>query len=132
MIVVDTNVISYLYIPGGYTSRAQAAFLKDPNWVAPFIWKSEFRNVLALYLQKKQMPLEHALNLVEEAESLMAGKEYQVSSSRILNLTAESNCSAYDCEFVGLATLLDISLVTSDRRILKEFPTIAIALKDFA
>lgn len=29
MIVVDTNVISYLLIPGDFTDSAQSTFLKD-------------------------------------------------------------------------------------------------------
>jgi predicted nucleic acid-binding protein len=132
MIVVDTNVISYLFIAGDLTGHAQSAFLKDPKWISPILWRSEFRNVLAVYLHKKIMSLEHALNLIEEAERLMNGREYHVSSSRVLTLALQSGCSAYDCEFVGLATLLDVPLVTSDKQIIKKFPSVAIPLKDFA
>lgn len=45
MIVVDTNVIVYLYMTGDYSAQAEQALLKDPLWVAPPLWRSEFRNV---------------------------------------------------------------------------------------
>jgi hypothetical protein len=50
MIVVDTNVISYLLLPGALTPLAQAAARQAP-WSAPFLWRSEFRNVLAVYVR---------------------------------------------------------------------------------
>ncbi len=44
---------------------------------------------------------------------------------------SESNCSAYDCEFVALASDFDIQLVTFDKKIISEFPAIAIHPEDF-
>ncbi len=48
-----------------------------------------------------------------------------------MRLISESNCSAYDCEFVALAQQLDVSLITLDRRILREFPNVAVAPAEF-
>lgn len=53
MIVADTNIISYLLLPTTYSESVDAVFKLDSKWVAPLLWKSEFRNVLALYLRKK-------------------------------------------------------------------------------
>jgi predicted nucleic acid-binding protein len=41
MIVVDTNVITYLLIAGDFTDLAEQAFRKDGEWHAPLLWKSE-------------------------------------------------------------------------------------------
>ena len=49
----------------------------------------------------------------------------------VLDLAAASSCSAYDCEFVALAQDLGVRLVTVDKQVLKEFPTVAIALGEF-
>jgi predicted nucleic acid-binding protein len=34
MIVVDTNVIGYLYLTSDRSAQAEQAFRKDPHWVA--------------------------------------------------------------------------------------------------
>ena len=132
MIVVDTNIIAYLFLPGAYTEKARAAFIKDPEWAAPLLWRSEFRNVLALYLRKRQLSQTEAVRLSSEAERLMNGKEYQVSSHSVLGLAAASKCSAYDCEFVALAEHLRLTLVTSDSALVKSFPKIAVSLEEFS
>jgi predicted nucleic acid-binding protein len=46
-------------------------------------------------------------------------------------IVSKSDCSAYDCEFVALAKRLNLSLFTSDKRILKDFSDIAHSLRDF-
>lgn len=61
----------------------------------------------------------------------MDGAEYAVSSTNVMRLVTKSSCSAYDCEFVALAQDLDISLVTTDKRILKAFPKTAVSLDEF-
>jgi predicted nucleic acid-binding protein len=40
----------------------------------------------------------------------------------------DSDCSAYDCEFVALAVQLEIKLVTMDKKLLKSFPQLVVAL----
>jgi predicted nucleic acid-binding protein len=46
MIVVDTNVMAHLLIPGQCTESAKKLFLLDPKWVTSPLWPSEIRNVL--------------------------------------------------------------------------------------
>lgn len=46
----------------------------------------------------------------------------------MLELVRDSDCSAYDCEFVALAVKLDTKLVTVDKKLLKAFPDRAVAL----
>jgi predicted nucleic acid-binding protein len=64
----------------------------------------------------------------EEAESLLAGAEYEVDSRSVMLLVKDSDCSACDCEFVALARQLGASLVTMDGKLLRMFPEIARAL----
>ncbi len=132
MIVVDTNIIGYFYLNGEFTGLAEKALKKDPVWIAPLLWRSEFRNVMAWYIRKKLLSLSDALEIIEEAELLMKGNEYSVTSFQILQLVAQSDCSAYDCEFVALAHNLNIPLVTMDKKILDNFPNSAIRLEHFA
>lgn len=131
MIVADTNIISYLLLPTQYSDSVDTLYKLDSDWAAPMLWKSEFRNVLALYLRKKVITLEKALQLQDAAESMMVNNEFEISSSRILALVDESSCSSYDCEFIALAHHLDTLLVTQDRKVLREFPATAISVSDF-
>jgi predicted nucleic acid-binding protein len=131
VIVADSNLVAYLLIEGDQTSTAQAVLKRDPIWAAPLLWRSEFRNVLALYLRQKHLTLADALQYVQEAEALLHGNEYQVESAPVLRLAEQSECSAYDCEFVHLAQELSLPLVTSDKRVLRAFPTVAVSMQDF-
>jgi len=131
MIVADTNIISYLLLPTSYTEAADRLYKVDPIWAAPYLWKSEFRNVLALYMRKDIIAFDKALELQEMAESIMTGHEYDATSTQVLSLVNESSCSSYDCEFVALANYLGVKLVTQDKKVLREFPSVAIGLEAY-
>lgn len=128
MIVVDSNVLAYLYLPGAFTEAAEALLVREPEWVAPLLWRSEFRNILAGYLRRGMLSFEQACSLQAEAESLLDGFEFEVSSREVLELVRCSECSAYDCEFVALAGHLNTKLVTMDKKVLKAFPQHAVSL----
>ena len=128
MIVVDSNVLAYLYLPGEYTAAAEALLEQDSDWAAPILWRSEFRNILAGYLRRKAITFEQANSLQREAESLLEGAEFEVESFAVLELVRDSDCSAYDCEFIALAMKLDTKLITMDKKLLRAFPKRTIAL----
>jgi predicted nucleic acid-binding protein len=131
MIVADTNLIGYLYLTSGRSVQAEQALRKDPDWAAPLLWRSELRNVLALYVRQGLLALVDAHQVMVEAARLVHGREYEVTSLAVLSLAASSSCSAYDCEFVALAQDLAVSLVTVDRQILSQFPETSISLDAF-
>ena len=128
MIVVDTNIVAYLYLESEFTARAEAQFKSGPDWAVPLLWRSEFRNILAGANRRKALAFEDASRVVTEAESMLAGSEHDVSSQQVLGLVRDSDCSAYDCEFVALAMQLGVRLVTMDSKLLKSFPKLAIPL----
>jgi predicted nucleic acid-binding protein len=122
LIVVDTNLVAYLWIPGDGTAVAEALLARDSDWNAPLLWRSELRNVLALYLRKKLLDLPTAIEIMTRAEEQMAGHEFSVPSVAVLHAAAASRWTAYDCEFVVLARELGTKLVTTDRRLVRAFP----------
>lgn len=128
MIVVDSNVLAYLYLPGDRTAHAEALLERDPDWAAPILWRSEFRNILAGCMRRKTLTFDQACMLQSEAQSLLAGSEFEVDSLAVLQLVRDSDCSAYDCEFVALANKLNAPLVTVDKKLLKAFPARAVPL----
>jgi predicted nucleic acid-binding protein len=125
VIVVDTNIIAYLYLESEFTIRAEALLLGDPVWVVPMLWRSEFRNILAGAIRRDALGFEDACRIVVEAEGLLAGNEHDVASRPVLQLVRDSDCSAYDCEFAALAAQLGVRLVTMDRKLLNAFPELA-------
>lgn len=128
MIVVDTNVLAYLYLPDEYTADAEKLLNSDSEWAAPLLWRSEFRNILTGYMRRKTLTFEQAFNIQSEAESLLSGLEFEFDSSAVLELVRDSDCLAYDCEFIALAIKLNTQLVTIDGKLLRAFGGLAVAL----
>jgi predicted nucleic acid-binding protein len=122
VIVVDVNVLAYLLIPGTFTEAAERLLAEDSAWVVPRLWRSELRNILATYLRLNQMDLADAALIFQRATELVGAEEYELETTDVLRLSKESNCSAYDCEYVALAEFLDVVLVTADGKLAKAFP----------
>lgn len=132
MIIVDTNVIAYLLIKGANTAVAERVLDSDKEWAAPFLWRSEFRNVLSLYMRQNLMVIEDAKKFMADAEELMLRREFAVNSDEVLDLAKTSGCTAYDCEFVALAKKLGVKLVTSDKKLIAAFPTVAVSMEIYS
>jgi len=131
MIVVDTNILVYYYVNSEGTEQAVKVHEADPDWVAPYLWRSEFRNTLLQYLRKQLLNRSQLLLLTGAAEQKMRDHEYHIASDDIFLLAGVSDCSAYDCEFVALARSLGVPLVTADRGILAAFPETAVSPAQF-
>jgi len=127
VIAVDTNVVAYLFLRGDFAAQAEAWLRRDRDWVAPVLWRSEFRNILAGCLRRKQLTFEALREMQREAEALLLGNEHEVDSQRVLELVRDSDCSAYDCEFVSVAMRLGVKLLTADKKVLKAFPDHTVA-----
>ena len=131
MIVVDTNTIAYLYIQGQRTAQAEKVLMKDNEWIAPLLWRSEFMSVLALCFRQGTLSFDDALVVAEAAQQLMHDREFDVPPAQVLQMVSTSKCSSYDCEFVALAESFKVPLITSDKDLLKNFPSIAISMEKF-
>ena len=131
MIVADTNLIAHFLINSGFTPDASAVYQKDPDWIAPLSWRSELRNALIQSLRHGLLSLDEIISIMNRAEGLMKDSGYQMDSSRVLRLAADSGCTAYDCEFVALALDLGIPLVTSDRALIEKFKHNVVSMKSF-
>jgi predicted nucleic acid-binding protein len=125
LIVVDTNVLAYLLLPGPRTELAELLRSQHRQWAAPPLWRSEFRNVLTKQLRQDLLQLPDAMALMQRAERILAAHDEAVASDHILQLVSSSSCSSYDCEFVAAAQQLGVPLITEDRAILAAFPEVA-------
>ena len=130
MIVVDTNILIYLYLPGPQTELCNELLAHDPVWASPTIWRSEFCNTLLLYLRKNLITPAVAIQIVAAAEDLIGGNALKPTPSDVMQLALDSRCTFYDCEFVAAAKSLATILVTEDKALLKAFPDEAFSLSN--
>lgn len=131
MIVVDTNVIHYCWVRGQNTEIAQAVRQRDPDWHAPVLWRSELRNVLTVYLRRKLLSRSQIAEILQAAAHALAEREHAVADDLVLNVVAASMLTAYDAEFVALASALEAPLITADRAVLKAYPSRALTMQAF-
>ncbi len=131
MIVANSNLIAYLHLPGPMSTIAERVLSKDPVWCTPPLWKSEFRSILFSYMRTQNMDLSTAQIHWQNAISHLGAHQCEVDSTRVLELARSSKLSAYDAEYVMLAEQLGVSLLTSDKQIIHEFPKLAMTPQIF-
>ena len=78
MIVADTNLIAYFTIPGDRTPLANQIFREDSVWAAPRLWRSEFQNVILIYLNQGLYTLNEGLEFMRSAENLVQYGDYRI------------------------------------------------------
>jgi predicted nucleic acid-binding protein len=113
---------------GTHTRATETLLERDEDWAAPVLWRCELRNILTGYLQRGDLTLEQGGRIQSEAEYLTSGTEYEIDSRSVLDLVCNSDCSAYDCEYVALAMRLGTKLVTMDSQGLSAFPDVTVKL----
>lgn len=132
MIVVDTNIVHYCWVRGQNTDLAQTVRKRDPDWHVPLLWRSELRNVLTAYLRRGLLSRPQIGRILSAANDALAGGEHLIPDNLVLDVVENSSLTAYDCEFVALAAMLGIPLVTADKAVLKAFPEQAMTMEAFA
>jgi predicted nucleic acid-binding protein len=129
MIVVDSNVIAYCWIHGERTALAHRLRQRDADWHAPVLWRSEMRSILTGYRRDGSLDDSQLRQVMAAAEVGLAGREHHLPSNRVFDFAERSRLSAYDVEFVALAEILGVRLVTEDRAILVAFPERAVSVE---
>jgi len=131
VIVVDTNIVHYCWVRGQNTELAQAVRERDPDWQVPLLWRSELRNVLTAYLRRGLLSRTQINAILRAASSALSAGEHSPPDELVLDAVEASSLTAYDCEFVALATAIEVPLVTADRAVLKAFPDRALTMQQF-
>jgi len=131
MIVVDSNIVAARNLTSSLTSEAKQVEEKDPIWIVPVLWRYEFQNILASAIKGKQIKPEQALNVWERVSNILIENEYEPSVSKVVDLVAQCEITAYDGQFIAVALEMEIQCVTEDRELQEKFPGIAISMKEF-
>lgn len=131
MIAVDSNIIAYLLIPNDkYNDLADRLFQKDSRWVAPILWQFEFMNILTSYYRHGILNAEDCKTIYDDAQKTVVTRGMG-DFKDVFKLVECSQLTSYDCEFVAFATNLGLPLITEDKKILNEFPNIALSIDQY-
>ncbi|HUF37637.1 MAG TPA: type II toxin-antitoxin system VapC family toxin [Anaerolineales bacterium] len=125
MIVVDTNVVSYLLIEGENTSLAQDIYRRDKIWLLPPIWRHEFLNVISSYIRFGGISEKVGRECWTRGIAMFGGIERETDMLKALGLSVNMGISAYDAQYVVLAREMQTRLITEDRKLLAAFPDLA-------
>ena len=131
MIVVDANVVAYLFIEGEKTELAQRLRQQDPEWILPSLWRHEFLNILATFVKYGGGEVTDALSIWQQSINLLQSPEQDVDMAHALQLALANAISAYDTQFVALAMTWNLSLVTEDQKLQQAFPGVALSMRRF-
>jgi len=131
MIVVDSNIIAARNLTSSLTSVAKQVEEKDPVWIVPVLWRYEFQNILASAIKAKQIKPEQALDIWEKVSKILMENECEPSASKVIDLVAKYGITAYDGQFIAVASEMGIPCLTEDRELQEKFPGVAISMDEF-
>lgn len=131
MIVADANMLVAIWVQGDFSKTSLSILNKEREWIAPILWRSEFRSALRKYLKANIIDSTNANRMMSEALNLMQNREYSVDSYSVIELISKTTISAYDAEYVALAQETGSRLVTFDKKLIDLFPDVAIHPEDF-
>ncbi len=126
MIVADCTLIARLVIGADDPKRAEALWLRDPEWVAPALWEAEFASVLLKYERTGQLPATGVSAHLSHALALFESSTHYVSMERALQSARRTGCSSYDSYYIALAEDLGVKLYSYDKEILRKCRGIAL------
>ncbi len=130
MIVADATVILYALTPGEHTAAARAALENEDAVAVPPLWRIEVANALAVITRRGLLTPEEATQAFTGALATFSSREQEVRPGASLHIALESGLSVYDSEYVALAREIGCTLLTNDRRIVREAPDVARSLVD--
>ena len=87
--------------------------------------------MLTAYLRRELLSRDQIVGIMNAADQTLAGSEHIIADELVLDVVVGSALTAYDAEFVALASALSVSLVTADKAVLKAFPDRALTMEEF-
>lgn len=131
MIVVDANVLVYSLVEGAHTLHANQLREKDSDWRIPSLWKYEVGNALTQLARQKLIDPETAHRLMDQAEEIFSPGEMRMESKQVLANALKKHITFYDAQYLTLAQMLDVPLITEDKALRKASGKSALSIHDF-
>lgn len=131
MIVVDANILVYSLVEGAHTLATVQLSEKDPDWRMPALWKYEVGNALTQMARQKLITPESAHQLMRDAEEKYSSGEMALESNVVLSTALKHKLTFYDAQYLALAQMLSVPLVTEDKALRKAGGDLAVSINDF-
>ena len=131
MIVVDAELLGALTLVRPLTPLARQAFLKDPDWAAPPLWRSDLRGALWKHLAANRISRDQALRAYELSVTVIAGNEPEPDLRLVLDLARTRGLEVYDAEYVAVAAELGVTFVTTDEELAQSAGPGVMSLKQY-
>lgn len=125
MIVVDSQIIAYLLLPGQHTGLAEKLYRENPHWIAPQNWKVEFLDILRRYEEESKAGVLNAHQVLIHAEKLMERGTFDVNLDRALSMARRVNSSISAGFYLALAEDRKTTFYTFREDFLYASPAIA-------
>jgi predicted nucleic acid-binding protein len=129
MIVVDSSVISFLFLEGELTESVKELHRIDSEWITPPILNHEMLNILAVVGTADQAvaPMEE---IWRDIRALLGPRQQVPDPLRSLHLAIELEISGYEAQYVALAQQLNMPLVTEEQRLLEQLPDLCLSIEE--
>ncbi len=129
MIVVDSSVISFLFLEGELTESVKELHRIDSEWITPPILNHEMLNILAVVGTADQAvaPMEE---IWRDIRALLGSRQQVPDPLRSLHLAIELEISGYEAQYVALAQQLNMPLVTEEQRLLEQLPDLCLSIEE--
>ena len=126
--VIDTMVFAYgllnetEYAEDSYTTLARTNTIHVPDSI-----RAELTNVIWQWITHKSVAVKTGLEALQDAGALFS-KIYPTNHlwEEALTIAVDNKQPAYDTLFIALAQRLNLPLITYDKKLLKQFPTVTI------
>ena len=129
MVLVDTNIITYLMIRGNRTAAAQQLYERDSDWCSEAFVMVEFSNVIATYVRTRALSQAQGTKLLAESQAHLSTL-HSVVNTQALESAMQFGISAYDARFISLAKQLKMKLITEDVKLRVAVPALTMSLDD--
>ena len=125
MIVVDNNILVDFWLrEDKFRLRAQELFRRDPEWIAPSLWKYEFGKVVQDYLREGRLEQDGRDRAWNGCLRMVATLE-DIDVLSIDEVSRDTELTFYDASYLLLARCRELPLYTRDKDILRVAPDIA-------
>jgi predicted nucleic acid-binding protein len=129
VVLVDTNIITYLMIRGNRTAAAQQLYERDSDWCSEAFVMVEFSNVIATYVRTRALTQAQGTKLLAESQVHLSTL-HSVVNTQALESAMQFGISAYDARFISLAKQLKMKLITEDVKLRVAVPALTMSLDD--